>query len=179
MALRRTIAARKTRSNRNATASKPETKSSATTTAVAERKKGAEDRSRAIGRPPRDDAPNRSEFIRKNLLENPELGPRDLANLWRESGFPGELSSSLFYQVKARRGTPTGQRGRPPGTGKKAAPTTPAARTVATGVGTSDPGFGAVETTLDQLIPVADRLGDRRLADLLRQARRRASAKLV
>jgi hypothetical protein len=130
--------------------------------------------SSARGRQGSDDAPNRSEYIRKNLLENPELSALEIARLWTQEGFPGTLKPALYYQVKRRMGLSSRRRG------PKARA---AARTIrpliATGRNNSQEQYLRLELALDALIRDAERLGDNQLSLALRQARRRVASQLV
>lgn len=124
------------------------------------------------------DAPNRSEYIRKNLLENPDLGPAELNNLWQQEGFPGELRPALYYQVKRRMKLsserPARRSSRGPGRPRKASSTT--TRTLFSERQTQ---YVNIEKALDELIQQAEQLNDNKLSGVLRQARRQVSVALV
>ena len=114
-------------------------------------------------------SPNRSEFIRKHLSAKPEAKLSDVNDAWKKAGNSGELTATLFYQVKSKAGFVRGRgkrggarRGRPPASASSA-----------------PGGYLAIEQALDGLIATAVRLGDDRLATDLRSARRHASVKLV
>lgn len=122
--------------------------------------------------------PNRSEFIRQHLSQNPGAKLADVNQAWKKAGNSGSLTPTLFYQVKSKAGFAKRRRGRRPGR--------PAGRPTGRGpgrpprvmqAGGSD--YAAIEESLDALIATATNLGDVRLASDLRAARRHASAKLV
>jgi hypothetical protein len=117
-------------------------------------------------------SPSRSEFIRKVLATKADAKLADINEAWKKAGHSGEITTTLFYQVKSKSGHSKRRggkrRGRPPGSGRAASAV----------VGDSS-GYIVIEQALDQLIAVADRKGDRDLADSLRTARRHVFAKLV
>lgn len=121
---------------------------------------------------------NRSEFIRNILNENPQATASDVADAWTAAGHKEELNKTLYYQTRRTMGlsTPRGgskKRGRKP-KAVKAAESTPAP---AATNGSTD--YLAIEKQIDSLVAQADSIGDSKLAEVLRQARRRVSAKLV
>lgn len=121
-----------------------------------------------------DDQPNKSEYIRKNLLENPELSATELGQLWQQEGFPGELSPALYYQVKRRMGIAGSRRG--PRARKVNRRTTQ--RTV-NALNRRYEQYLRLELTLDSLIHEAESIGDAKLASALNQARRQIASALI
>ena len=123
-------------------------------------------------------SPSRSEFIRKQLAAKPEAKLAEVNEAWKKAGNSGDITATLFYQVKSKAGHAkprTGKRrGRPPGrpAGSVAVASSPAR---SHGGGS----YLSIEATLDSLIATAESLGDRTLADSLRTTRRVVSAKLV
>lgn len=129
-----------------------------------------------VGRQPKGGGPNRSEFIRGVLTSNPKATSKDVQDAWSAAGNTQKLSHTLFYVVKGKMGLPKGKRRR----GKRAGRPTQAASNGATAASKpSSGGYLEIERTLDGLIAKAEVLNDRKLADDLRQARRRASMALV
>lgn len=61
-------------------------------------------------------SPSRSEFIRKFLDAKTDGKLADVNEAWKKSGHSGEITATLFYQVKSKSGQvrSTGRRGRPP-----------------------------------------------------------------
>jgi len=115
-------------------------------------------------------SPSRSDFIRKQLASKPESKLAEVNEAWKKAGNSGEITATLFYQVKSKAGhvKRTGaRRGRPPG------------RPAGSGAPKASSGYASIEATLDSLIATAESLGDRSLADSLRTTRRIVSAKLV
>ena len=49
----------------------------------------------------------KSEFLRKVLGRNPDLDHRQVNRRWAKAGHAGEISSALFFQVRARLGIRT------------------------------------------------------------------------
>jgi hypothetical protein len=115
-------------------------------------------------------SPSRSDFIRKQLASKPEVKLSEINEAWKKAGHTGEITATLFYQVKSKGGAPKRRRGRPPGSGRG-----PGRPPRATGSGS----YLAIEQALDSLITSAELIGDQSLADALRTARRTVSAKLV
>jgi hypothetical protein len=113
-------------------------------------------------------APSRLEFVEKNLLENPRATLAELNELWKTDGFSGTLSLATYYS--ARRRLKLGRRKKAPGRAPERPNLAPADPLAA---------YLFIEQTLDQLIADAEQIGDRRLIDDLRQARRRVSKALV
>lgn len=124
------------------------------------------------------DGVNKSQFIRDVLTENRKATIHDINKAWNEAGNEGELNPTLYYQAKGRMGLAKGRRGRPP---REAVETAAGAARVAKESAVADDGttFLAIELELDKLIAKADGLGDSKLADSLRTARRRVAAKLI
>jgi hypothetical protein len=116
-------------------------------------------------------SPSRSEFIRKQLSAKPESKLSDINEAWKKAGNSGEITATLFYQVKSKAGGVRRRRGRPPGSGKRGPGRPPRA------AGNSS--YLAIEQALDALIGAAESMNDQTLADNLRTARRSVSAKLV
>lgn len=59
-------------------------------------------------------SPSRSEFIRKQLTAKPETKLAEINEAWKKAGHSGEITATLFYQVKSKSGgAKTGRRGRP------------------------------------------------------------------
>lgn len=126
------------------------------------------------------DEPNRSEYIRKNLLENPDLSASQLTAQWNEEGFSGELTPSLFYQVKRRMGLSTKRGSSKPSTTARKTRVLPRKTNKTSNTSTDRQSeYSRIERTLDSLIGDADQIKDTALATALRQARRVASAALV
>ncbi len=46
----------------------------------------------------------KSDFLRKVLARKPELDQHEVNHLWAKAGHAGEISSALFYQVRAKMG---------------------------------------------------------------------------
>ena len=122
-------------------------------------------------------SPSRSDFIRKQLASKPDLKLSEANEAWKKAGNSGEITATLFYQVKSKAGHVkhrTGaRRGRP---GRRPGTSVVASSVRAHGGGGS---YLTIEATLDSLIATAEGLGDRTLADSLRTTRRIVSAKLV
>lgn len=116
--------------------------------------------------------PNRSEFIREILTANPQTSAREVQEKWTASGNKDKLNPTLFYLVKSKLGLTSGVRG-----GRRAGrPSAAAGRMGRTG---QNGGYLEIEQALDRLISQAEGLRDNKLADDLRQARRRASTALI
>lgn len=116
-------------------------------------------------------SPSRSDFIRKQLASKPESKLAEVNEAWKKAGNSGEITATLFYQVKSKAGhvKRTGaRRGRPPGRPAGSGATK-----------SSSGGYASIEATLDSLIATAEGMGDRSLAESLRTTRRIVSAKLV
>jgi hypothetical protein len=116
-------------------------------------------------------SPSRSEFIRKQLSAKPESKLSDINEAWKKSGNSGEITATLFYQVKSKAGGGRRRRGRPPGSGKRGPGRPPRSA--------GNASYLAIEQALDALIGAAESMNDQTLADNLRTARRSVSAKLV
>lgn len=115
-------------------------------------------------------SPSRSEFIRKVLSSKPDAKLAEINEAWKKSGQSGEITATLFYQVKSKLGTGKKRRGRPPGSGRGPGRPPRAA---------GHSSYLAIEQALDALIGAAESMGDATLADNLRTTRRSVSAKLV
>ena len=46
----------------------------------------------------------KSDFLRKVLARKPDLDQHQVNHLWAKAGHPGEISTALFYQVRAKMG---------------------------------------------------------------------------
>lgn len=128
----------------------------------------------------RADGPNRSAFIRDKLNEDPNTKLEAITEAWVNEGNEGEITPTLYYQIRKQMGLSNRRRkkrGRPAGTAGR--PRRRAAETTAVAASGGDNVYDEIESTLDELIRRALELGDRKLSDDLRMARRRASAKLV
>ncbi|MGL4465104.1 MAG: hypothetical protein ACRC1K_23360, partial [Planctomycetia bacterium] len=104
---------------------------------------------------------------------------------WLGAGYSGDIARNLYYQVKKKmnlsKPRKTGRKPGRPARSESAAPapvySTPrAAAPAPTG---SSHGYLKIEQTLDALVADAVALGDHKLAEDLRAARRRVSVKLV
>lgn len=134
------------------------------------------------------DGPNRSAFIREKLAADPSAKVKQINAAWKEAGNLGEISNTLYYQVKGTlgiRGTGRG-RGRPPGSGAAASATGAAAPArrgrpprVQESSGDANGSYLSIEESLDKLISQAQELRDSSLVSDLKAARRRVSVKLV
>ena len=113
--------------------------------------------------------PNKSAFIRGVLEKNKGATAKDAQEAWKAAGNKDKLNPSLFYNLKGKMssgGKKKKRRGRPP---KAAASETSSGSNV----------YLSIEKSLDGLIAKAEEARDGKLAEALRSARRRASAKLV
>jgi hypothetical protein len=119
--------------------------------------------------------PNRSAFIRDQLNANPGAKLGDVQEAWSSAGNSGEITGTLYYQVKKSMGL-SNRRKKKKGRAA-AAPTGSPSISVETS--NSAEGYLAIEKSLDKLIAQAGELGDTKLTEELRVARRRASARLV
>lgn len=121
-------------------------------------------------------SPSRSDFIRKQLGAKPEMNLTEINEAWKKAGNSGDITATLFYQVKSKAGLSKrrGRRGRR-GPGRPRGTTTVAASTTSNGHGS----YLSIEQALDSLVANAVSLGDKALAESLRNARRLASSKLV
>ncbi|MFO0945198.1 MAG: hypothetical protein U1D30_04510 [Planctomycetota bacterium] len=129
------------------------------------------------GRQPKDGGPNRSEFIRSVLTSNPKASSKDVQAAWEAAGYKDKLNPTLYYIAKKKLGLMKGGRGRGRGRGRKAVNVV--ANGAAVPVKPESESYLEIERTLDKLIAKAEDLQDRKLAEDLRQARRRASLALV
>ena len=112
---------------------------------------------------------NKSLFIRGVLEKNKKASVKEVQAAWTDAGNKGELGVALIYQQRTKAGIKAkGRTGRPPGRPPAGAAPSSSANS-----------FEAMEASLDKLLAQAETLGDRRLIDDLRNARRRASAKLI
>lgn len=121
-------------------------------------------------------SPSRSDFIRKFLSSNPSGKLPDVNEAWKKSGQSGEITATLFYQVKSKSGHSKKRRG---GRRRGRPPRAVAAATSSSAPAAGGSGYAMIERTLDQLVFAADKMKDTKLTELLRDARRHASAKLV
>lgn len=119
--------------------------------------------------------PNRSAFIRDQLTENPSAKLNDVNEAWTSQGNSGEITGTLYYQVKKSMGLSKGRKKRR----GRAVAAPMANHSESAKLSSGAEGYLAIEKTLDKLIAQAGELGDSKLSDELRAARRRASAKLV
>lgn len=130
------------------------------------------------------EAPSRSEFIRKTLLENPGVSLPGIQQAWGDNGFPGTISPVLFYQVRSRMKKQPGRRGK---RGSQPAPlggrfkgqfdenlVGPKGKLSRRGEA-----LFAIEEMLDSLIALTVELNEDEISELLRQARRKVSATLI
>lgn len=103
-------------------------------------------------------APSRSAFIREQLKTNSKLSLSDVNDLWKKS-HRGDITGTLFYQVKSKLGITRGKNGR---AGRR-----------------SGNSYLAIEMSLEKLVAETEAIGNKDLAEALRTARRMASAQLV
>lgn len=115
--------------------------------------------------------PNKSAFIRDILLADPKASAKDVQAKWVDAGNKDGLNPTLFYLMKNKLGL-----SKPRGGGRRGR--RPAAAAAPTG-GEPNGGYLEIERALDRLISQAEGLSDRKLAEDLRQARRRASMALI
>lgn len=108
-------------------------------------------------------APSRSEFIRAILTANPRTPFSDVQRAYPEAGHPGALNVGLYYNGKSA----IKKQGHRPAAAAAAAIDDRSAQCL------------SMEGILDQLIQRAVALNYGRLADDLRNARRRAAVALV
>ncbi len=100
-----------------------------------------------------------SPFIREQLEKNPKITGKEVAETWKAAGNKITFSPTLFYQVKGRlRLTNSRGRGRPR---KRYG------------------GLERIERELDGLVAQADDLGEKKVAESLRGARRVLAGRLV
>ena len=110
-------------------------------------------------------------FVRDFLGQNPQATGKEVETAWRKAGHKAPFHQSMVYKIKGDLGL-TSKRRKKRRKKAVAAETAPVA---------ADPGveFLAIEKALDSLISKAEGLKDAKLAEALRVARRRVSAKLV
>lgn len=138
-----------------------------------------------MGRRRMSEGPNKSAFIREQLRKSPNAGARDVADAWSKEGHPGEISQTLYYQVKKNMASGHPKREREKISAAPAPAPAPAAaaaprRAVSAPVAsTGNSGYLVIEQTLDALVQQAEDIPDSDLAADLRLARRRVSAKLI
>lgn len=114
--------------------------------------------------------PNRSEFIREVLRQNPKAKHHDVVAAWQAAGHSGQITHTLFYKARLRKSRKS----------KFARRQHQKAKPVIEPKGSAPIGdYVAIERTLDRLVEQSEQLGDRVLTDAIRAARRRASAKLI
>lgn len=120
-----------------------------------------------MARKKRGEGPNKSEFIRGILNQNSGAKLGDVNEAWKAAGHSGLITPTLYYQVKSKLGLTKGRKRR--------------RRRVATESKGPSPAdaYLAIERELDHLVAKAAGLGDQRLAEAIRTARRRASSKLI
>ena len=113
---------------------------------------------------------SKSQFIRDELAKNPKASFRQVSETWTAAGNREPLTSSLFYLVKSQSGYSRGRRGRPK-------------QTAGAGSSAIDAGGNEISTVYLQIESELDKLilkaPDSKIAEALRNARRRVSAKLV
>ena len=111
-------------------------------------------------------------FIREFLGQNPQATSKEIEAAWKKAGNKAPFHQSMVYKIKGDLGLSTKRKKRrKKAVAAEAAPTATAA----------DPGaeFLTIEKSLDALVAQAEGLKDAKLAEALRVARRRVSAKLV
>ena len=119
--------------------------------------------------------PNRSAFIREQLNADPGAKLGDVKEAWSAAGNPGEITGTLYYQVKKTMGL-SNRRKKKKG---RASEAPVGGSSVSVEPSSTSETYLAIEKSLDKLIAQAGEIGDARLSEELRVARRRASAKLV
>ena len=112
----------------------------------------------------------KSAFIRQVLARKPKITAVDMTALWKAAGHPGSISRVHIHHAKHRITRLLGRKG-------QRAERRRIVRRVARTGGQS--GYAQLEQALDGLVAQAEQLNDANLADALRSARRRASAKLL
>lgn len=122
----------------------------------------------------RGDGPTRSDFIRDQLKANPNVSAKDVQDAWAKAGHKPALKTTLFYLIKGKLGLSKRRKGK----GRRGRRRAEAA-VVAQAAASPNGSYLDIERALDKLIHQADEIGDRKLADALRQARRRASTALI
>lgn len=113
---------------------------------------------------------NRSEFIREVLRQNPRAKHQDVVAAWKAAGHSGQITHTLFYKARIR----TARKGKSVGRQRQNVKPVVESRDTAPADNYID-----IERSLDRLVEQAEQLGDHKLADAIRAARRRASAKLI
>ena len=112
---------------------------------------------------------NKSEFIRGVFAKNATASAKEVQEAWAAAGHKVPLGTPLIYLVKSKSGKPSGRRGRPRGDMKRE-------EGGSGGVGNGREVYFQIEAELDKLV---SRAPDSKIAEALRNARRRVSAKLV
>jgi hypothetical protein len=119
--------------------------------------------------------PNMSAFIREVLTGNNDASMDDVNSAWSGAGNRSTLNPALYYQMRSKLGL-GGKRKKK----KKKKKARSRAEVSAGGEATdSKQTYLKIEQQLDGLIHEAGELKDGRLAEALRDARRKASAKLL
>ncbi|MBX9654926.1 hypothetical protein K2Y11_15045 [bacterium] len=129
-------------------------------------------------------APSQSEFIREKLTANPKLNLAGINDVWKAEQKSGEITATLFYQVKSKLGFARKRAGRPrKNTERRGMPVVinghqlrPIKRFDQT---PNKIGYASIENQLDELVTLSTLLGDHDLAESLRKSRRLASAKIA
>ena len=120
-----------------------------------------------MARKPAEGEISRSQFIRDMIKKNPKVKCKAVIDAWQELGHKEPIKPTLFYLTKSNMKRKGG-----------------GARRADAGVADDQPNdtktaFLDIESSLDRLIAKANEIRDARLADDLRVARRRISARLV
>lgn len=136
------------------------------------------------GRKKASEGTNKSEFIRNILNENPNASAKDVLDAWEAAGETEKLNPTLYYQVRrtqglAKRRGGGGRRRKKAARATASATATPTTSAASVGQNGSGADYLSIEKQIDKLVLQAESLGDSKLADELRQARRRVSSKLV
>ena len=115
------------------------------------------------------EAPSKSQFIRDELAKNPNAMFRHVSAAWTAAGNKDQINASLFYVVKYKSSATRGRRERL----RQAIRADALSMTASTDANAV---YLQIESELDNLVA---RAPDSKIAEALRNARRRVSAKLV